>query len=504
MEATSGQGIVSGCAGDGDWITGMRELRKVGNMAGFKTVRMQYSTAWMDISVPSNAMVLEYGTPAFPEIAVHPNPRQAVRDALANPIGMEPLPALVKQGDKVVIAFDDGFKKPEPIKYVIPIILEQLREAGVNEEDISLVCAIGGHRKMTPLELRAHLGEDLYKRFCPFDGGKSRIRNHDCTEGNVHLGATDLGDQVEYDQVLIEADQVIYVGTIFPLGFGGYAGQGVSIGLAGARSLDSLHSHSVYKTKAVLNAEYLPERNIYRKHKLAVHRKVEQEIGKKVFYVDALLGPDHQAVAFYCGHVPELEAKEYPDADKCFLVQIPQFDIVVSGVPHDLSYDTSDNPGTLGVSSQVLRMARNKPLLREGGVLISLSQCKGIISKHRPADHEALRLFRECYDLEEFFSHSDYFWNHPEYLRAYKYHYAFSPKHSIFMCGDAAHHWKLTRKSIVAGDVVPGLIREHGLTPAKDFDRAFEIALDTVGKKHPDILVLPRFFADPRPVFDVA
>lgn len=472
-------------------------------MGDLKMVRMQYSTGWMDISVPSDAMVLEYGTPAFPEIAVHPNPEQAVRDALTNPIGIEPLPALVKQGDKVVIAFDDAFKKPEPIKYVIPIVLEQLREAGVNEEDISLVCAIGGHRKMMPLELRAHLGEDLYKRFCPFDGGMSRIRNHDCTEGNVYLGESKSGDQVEYDRALIEADQVIYVGTIIPLGFGGYSGQGVSIGLAGAKSLDSLHSHAIYKTKAVLNGECTPEKNIYRAHKLAVHKKIEEATGKRIFYVDTLVGPDHKAIAFYCGHVPELEKQEYPDADECFLVTVPQFDIVVVGVPHDLSYDTSDNPGTLGVLSQVLRMARNKPLLREGGVLISLSQCKGIISKHRPADHEALRLFRECYDLEEFFSHSDYFWNHPEYLRAYKYHYAFSPKHSIFMCGDAAHHWKLTRKSIVAGDVVPGLIREHGLTPAKDFDQAFEIALDTVGKKHPDVLVLPRFFADPRPVFDV-
>ena len=99
--------------------------------------------------------------------------------------------------------------------------------------------------------------------------------------------------------------------------------------------------------------------------------------------------------------------------------------------------------------------------------------------------------------------HRDYFANHPEYVRAYKHHYAFSPKHSIMMCADAAHHWKLTAASIVAGDVLPGLIREHGLTPAPDFDAALKIAMDVVGKKNPDILVLPRFFADPRPVFSV-
>jgi nickel-dependent lactate racemase len=473
-------------------------------MTEVKTVRMRYSTTWMDIQIPESATVLKYGTPMFPEIPVHSKPQQAVREALEGPVAADPLLDLAKPGFKVAIAFDDSFKKTEANKYVIPIVIEMLKEAGVREEDIELIAAIGGHRKCMPLELRDELlGPELYRRFCPFEGGTSRIRNHDCTEGNVYLGVSDYGDVVEYDRVVEEADLLIYAGSIKPLGFGGYSGQGVAIGLAGARSLDSLHSYSVYKTREVLNGECDPAKNVYRAHKLAVHRKIEEVTGKRIFYVDTLMGPDHQTVSAYAGYVPELEQREYPDADELFLVDVPQFDIVVSGVPHDLSYDTSDNPGTFGVYSQVLRMARNKPLLREGGVLISLAQCRGIISKHRPADHEALKLFRECYDLEEFFEHSDYFWNHPEYLHAYKHHYAFSPKHSIFMCGDAAHHWKLTRRSIVVGDVLPGLIREHGLTPAPNFDTAFRIALETVGKRNPDILVLPRFHDDPRPVFNV-
>ena len=473
-------------------------------MAGTKTARMRYSTTWMDIQVPERATVLQYGTPEFPEIPVHSNPQRAVRDALRNPIGSEPLSELAKPGSKVAIAFDDSFKKTEANKYVIPIVIEELAGAGVPEEDIELIAAVGGHRKCIPLELRDELlGKELYRRFCPFDGGASRIRSHDCTEGNIHLGVSDYGDVLEYDRVVKEADLLIYAGSIKPLGFGGYSGQGVAIGLAGTQTLDALHSHAVYKTREVLNGECDPTKNIYRAHKLAVHRKIEQATGKRIFYVDTLMGPDHRTVKAYAGCVPELEQHQYPDADELYLIDVPQFDIVIQGIPHDLSYDTSDNPGTIGVYSQVLRMARNKPLLRTSGVLISLAQCRGIISKHRPADHEALQLFRECFDLEEFFQHSDYFWNHPEYLRAYKYHYAFSPKHSIFMCGDAAHHWKLTRKSIVAGEVVPGLIREHGLTPAPDFDAALRIAVETVGKSNPDILVLPRFHDDPPPVFNV-
>lgn len=53
------------------------------------------------------------------------------------------------------------------------------------------------------------------------------------------------------------------------------------------------------------------------------------------------------------------------------------------------------------------------------------------------------------------------------------------------------------------GDVLPGPIREHGLTPTRDFGVGLRIARETVGKGNPDILVLPRFFDDPRPVLNV-
>ena len=468
-----------------------------------KKVTVQYATTWKDIAVPDSATVLRYGTPEYPEMPLHPNPEEAVRQALAKPVAMEPLGDLLRPDSRITIAFDDGFKHPAPLKTIMPILLDELNRIGVPDENIDLVCAIGGHRKCNTFELRGLLGDAVYDRFCPFDGGATRIRNHDCIDGNVFLGTTEYGDHVEYDRALVDSDQLIYVGTIKPLGFGGYAGQGVAIGLASHRTLDSLHAYSIYKTPEVLNAEYLPEKSIYRRHKLAVHALIEEATGKRIFYVDALVGPGNRIIDVYAGHVPELEQAEYRRADEHYLVDVPQFDIVVNGIAHDLGYDTSDNPGCLGTLSQVLRMARNQPLLREGGVLISLAQCRGVVSKHRPADHEALRLFRECFDVEELFMHRDHFASNPEYIRAYKHHYAFSPKHSIMMCGDAAHHWKLTAASFVAGDVVPGIIRENGLVPASDFDAALKMALRVVGKENPSILVLPRFFADPRPVFSV-
>jgi nickel-dependent lactate racemase len=469
-----------------------------------KKVTMEYKDTWTEIVVPETARVLRYGTPEFPEIPIHPNPEKAVREALENPIEMERLPDLVKRGSKVTIAFDDPIKHPElSLRIIIPIVVEELLKAEVREEDITLLCAIGAHCKLRRSELKALLGSEVYGRFRPFDWREGRIVNHDCLEGNVYLGETSLGDEVEYNRAVVEADQLIYVGTVYPVPYGGYSGQGVAIGLASARALNSLHSYEIFRTPPVLHGDYRPERNIYRKHKLAAHDKVESATGKKIFYVDALTGPGQKIVDVFAGHVPDLEKVEYSEADKYFVVRVPQADIVVVGLHHTLDYDTSDNPGS--ASNYIARPARawlNKPLLSENGVIIALGQCTGALSTRRPGDPEAFRLYRDCFSVSELYDYSDAFCSNPEYVRKYRYEYAYSPIHSIFLMANIEPMQKVASRTIIAGEVKPGAVREMGATPARNFNEALAQATEIVGKEA-DILVLPSYYRDPKPIFDV-
>jgi len=468
-----------------------------------KNLTIEYMDSWIDISVPEKATVIKYGSSAFPEIPIHPEPHKAVREALENPIGMERIPDFVKSGSKVTIAFDDPVKKPEPIKIIIPIVIEELLQAGVIEEDITLLCASGAHCKWRPSELKAHLGPDLYRRFRPFDWTEGRILNHDCTQGNLYLGETDLGDELEYNKAIEESDHLIYVGTVFPLPYGGYVGQGITIGLASMRALKSLHSYDIFRTLGSLHADYRPEKNLYRKHKLAAHKKIEEVTGKKIFYVDALTGPEQKIVDVFAGHVPDLEKVEYPEADKYYLVKSPQVDIVIVGLPYSGMYDTSDNPGqACNIVTWPVRLWRNKPLLRENGVIIALGQCKGTTSPRRPGDPEALRLYREYFGAKEFHDHIDSFCNNPDYLQQYRHAYAYSPIHTIFMMSNMEILQKVSRNTIFAGEVTPGVIREMGAIPARGFDEALSIATEIVGKD-PDILVLPNYHHDPKPIFEV-
>jgi nickel-dependent lactate racemase len=469
-----------------------------------KNIKIEYKDSWLDISVPETAKIVRYDTPIFPKIPINADPERAVKEALENPIGMSRIADLVKKGGKVTIAFDDPIKRPEPVKIIIPIVVEELVKAGINEEDITLLSANGAHCKWRPSELRALLGPKLYDRFCAFDGGKTRILNHDCIEGNVYLGETKLGDRVEYNKVVTEADQLIYVGTIFPVPFGGYPGQGVVVGLSGMKAMESHHSNDIFRGVESLHADHRPEKNLFRRHKLAIHEKIEKATGKEIFYVDAITGPQQKIVDVFAGHVPDLEKREYPEADRYFKIRVPQFDIVVIGLPHHaLGYDTSDNPGVAcSAARRPIRMWRNKPLLRKDGVLIVLGRCTGSISERRPADQEALRLFRNCFGGKELYEYSDAFWHNPEYVRKYRYEYAYSPFHSIIMASSAEALWRMAAEIIFTGEVNPGLIREMGLTPARNFEEALQKATQIVGKDA-DILVLPSYFHDPSPVFEV-
>ena len=115
-----------------------------------KQVRIEYGDSYMDIDVPDNAAVVRPGE-TFDEPGPVEDPVETTRQALAEPLGSPPVGELVGPGAKVTIAFPDrvkgGFHTTSHRQATIPLLVEELTAAGVDEKDIKLVCAIGLHRK---------------------------------------------------------------------------------------------------------------------------------------------------------------------------------------------------------------------------------------------------------------------------------------------------------------------------------------------------------------------
>src|SRR6266540_5523615 len=82
----------------------------------------------------------------------------AIRHALLNPVGSEPLPELLKPGMRLTIAFDDisiplpPMQTPDIRGRVIEHVLELAARRGV--DDVRLIVANSLHRRMTPSEIK--------------------------------------------------------------------------------------------------------------------------------------------------------------------------------------------------------------------------------------------------------------------------------------------------------------------------------------------------------------
>ena len=139
---------------------------------------------------------------------------EAVRYALANPIGAPLLRNIVKAGQKIAIVTSD-ISRPLPSYDVLPAVLDELYAGGAKAEDITVVLALGSHRRHTPEEMEHLVGERCWQEVRCVDSDVN-----DC----VHLGVTTAGTPVDITRTVAEADVRICLGNIEFHYFAGYSG----------------------------------------------------------------------------------------------------------------------------------------------------------------------------------------------------------------------------------------------------------------------------------------
>ena len=126
----------------------------------------------------------------------------AVSWALAHPIGSAPLHQLARPGQRITIVTSD-ITRPLPSYQILPGVLDELYRAGVRPEDITVVLALGSHRRHTPEEVIRLVGRECYETVCCVDSDAA-----DC----IHLGDTAHGTPVDITRAVAEADFQICLG----------------------------------------------------------------------------------------------------------------------------------------------------------------------------------------------------------------------------------------------------------------------------------------------------
>ena len=138
----------------------------------------------------------------------------AVRHAMENPIGSAPLHQLVRPGQKVAIVTSD-ISRPLPSYEILPTVLDALYAGGIKREDITVVFALGSHRKHTEEEKRRLAGDRAY--------GEVRCVDSD-PDDCIRMGITSRGTPVDITRVVAQADVRICLGNIEFHYFAGYSG----------------------------------------------------------------------------------------------------------------------------------------------------------------------------------------------------------------------------------------------------------------------------------------
>lgn len=276
---------------------------------------------------------------------------EAIDAAIESPIGTPKLREIVNPGEKIAIVTSD-ITRPMPTYKVMPSLLKELYKGGVKKDDITLVFALGSHRKHTEKEMR-HLAGDAYDEIKCIDSDPS-----DC----INLGRTKLGTPVDITRTVAQADRRICLGNIEYHYFAGYSGGAKAI-MPGCSTPDAIQSNHSKMVKKDAHAGKLKGN--------PVREDIEEAtdlVG--VDYILNVVLDEHKEIIFaVAGDVKLAHREGCKFLDKLYKTKIDKrADVVIvsqGGAPKDINlYQTQK------------ALDNSKHAVRDGGTVILVGSCK--------------------------------------------------------------------------------------------------------------------------------
>lgn len=276
-----------------------------------------------------------------------------VAEAMANPIGSEPLAKLAK-GKKNIVIIASDHTRPVPSRVIIPPMLAEIRK-GNPDAQITLLIATGCHRETTKEELLDKFGPEVFEN--------ERIVVHDCDdEANlVHVGTLPSGGELRINKLAWEADLLLAEGFIEPHFFAGFSGGRKSV-LPGIASRESvLANHCSEFIDSPFARTGILENNPIHRDMLWAAKEV-----KLAYVVNVVLNEDKRVIHAVAG-----DAENAHEAGCRFLLEMcrakpAEADIVIStngGYPLDQN-----------IYQAVKGMTAAEATVKEGGVIIMLAK----------------------------------------------------------------------------------------------------------------------------------
>lgn len=455
--------------------------------------RLEYGDGYVEVELPDGSVVVEPGR-ATHEPPPLPDPVAATRAALAAPQGCAPLRDQVRPGATVTIAFPDrvkgGAHATAHRRVVLPLLLDELEQAGVRMQDVRLVCAIGLHRKNRPEEIAGYLGREVVDRL---PGGN--VVNHDAEDpdGVVDLGTSSLGDPVGVNRAVVESDLTVLVGHTAGNPYGGFSG-GYKMPSTGLTTWRSIASH--HTPRSLYRDDFVPAStgSRFREQLTAIGRRIEESMPQPFFSVDAVLDSRSRQLGVFAGTISEVERASWPLATARTDLQLDMepADVLVVGMPRTFHYGAGmgSNP-VLMMQAIGASVVRAKRALVDKPTVIATSVCDGWFNASEfPPYEAAFEALQDCHHPADMRAVEERLATDPEWVYRYRHHYGYHPFHAfsmIYMGGIAREH---SSAIYVAGARRPGLARAMGARTTATVEEALRETAAILGRT-PRVLVVP-------------
>lgn len=415
---------------------------------------LKYGRGELKFTIPEEQLLLEILGRDYPAIK---DVTATLKYAMDHPIDSPPLREIVKPGEKVAITVSDITRLWQQMPMVMPHIVNTLNEAGVPDQNITIINVVGGHRSNTEEEFKALCGEDVFKRV--------KIVNHDARklENMVYLGKTSRGTEVSINKIVAEADRLIMTGGIVYHYMVGYGGGRKSV-MPGFCSIKTIQQNHLWALGSELGSGSNPNSVSGKTRGNEVHEDMMEIAGfvQPDFIVNMVPTPEGDFAGIFAGNWVSAWMEGTKLVDDIYGIDIDGLaDIVIAtagGYPKDINlYQTGKT------------MDNSIYAVKKGGVVIILSECPDI---NEP--HEFTQWFQYATKLDMEKALRDNFtipgwvaWREVE-------------------CGDTATFVMVTRPENAE------LVLKANMIPATTMEEALQIAREKCGTDKPTFTIMPQ------------
>ena len=282
------------------------------------------------------------------------DPKAEILRALEEPIGTKRLSELIKPGNKIAIVVNDHTRST-PTHLIVPPLLEELKNAGISDSDVTIIFGCGTHRAPKPEEQKAILGEEVIQRI--------KTVSHDCKAKDlVYLSRTKThANKVYVNKVFAEADFRILTNNIELHYYAGYGGGRKSVLPAVSGEETIQHNHAM-----ILN----PKARTGVLDGNPVHEDMVEaaRLAKADFIVNVVTNSRNEIVKAFAGDLEQAFNEGVNLVDEMYKVPIERrADIVIvssGGHPHDINLYQAHK----GVENA-------QEAVKRGGVIIWAAEC---------------------------------------------------------------------------------------------------------------------------------